>query len=235
MEVKKEDKKILQQNILQQTTQNGCIDSKLKIFDDSDDIGKEEITKYKIINIKVFSATKDNKKVIVGIEYTLRNINSGKTMVKTHKGTMDYEDMYELKIKSGEYLTGLELYYSWENDLGFTQIYFSTSKDNKLSCCSTQNKMFPILINDKKNIIVGFFGQVGTQLNSIGCNYISFEDCAKKELFKFIMLKHLVTSDKKFKKEWDQNYEKLPTDFKFIWKTINMPDNVFVNILRYCL
>ena len=173
------------------------------------------------------------KKNIIGLEYTLRHLYTGRTVVKLHKGSDDYEEMRELKIKSGEFLTGTKLALNQEIN-GISQIAFLTNKDNQISS-SEDDRMLNILVNDKKNIIVGTYGYTNNGLASFGCNYISFKDFLNFCLFKFLMLKHIVNKDKKFKKKWDENYENLSIEFKFLWKAVNMPDNIYANIVRFCI
>ena len=53
----------------------------------------------KIINIKIYSVIENEKTVISGLEYTLRNLYNGKSFVKIYKTSRDLKDMKELNIK----------------------------------------------------------------------------------------------------------------------------------------
>ena len=90
-------------------------------------------------------------------------------------------------------------------------------------------------MNYKNNIILEIHGFIGTNLYSIGCIYSSTEIFIKNLLFRFFMLRHLVKSNKKFREKWNDNYNNLTTDFKFIWRAVNMPDNIFSRIINNCL
>ena len=49
------------------------------------------------------------------------------------------------------------------------------------------------------------------------------------------MLHYLVKKDKKFKKETQKNYDKIPKEFKYVWKTANLRDDLFFNIVKYIM
>ena len=223
-----------QNNILQKTTQIGLIISSLYNFYDDEENINGDIINCKIISIKIYTGKKKEKDFIAGLEYTLKNIYTGKTIVMSHKNNKEYEDMKELKIKTGEYLTGLNVYFNSSNDEPISQICFSTNKGNILSSSSEQNQMQNVLKNDKNNIIIGTYGYLGNELGSIGCNYISFKDFIKLHFFKFFILKDKIQKDSKFKKNWDKKYKNLSKEYKYIWKAMNMPDGIYAVIMSFC-
>ena len=79
-----------------------------------------------------------------------------------------------------------------------------------------------------------FFDVVIKKLDAIGCLYISKKEYLKKKLFRFFMLKNLVKKNEKFKKTLDEKCNELPNDFKYLWRTVNLPDDAFVIIFKYC-
>ena len=48
------------------------------------------------------------------------------------------------------------------------------------------------------------------------------------------MLRYKIQKDINFKKKWDEKYDELPTEFKYLWKAVNLPDTPFAQIIRYC-
>ena len=47
------------------------------------------------------------------------------------------------------------------------------------------------------------------------------------------MLRYLVETDEEFKKESEKNYDNLPDEFKYLWKTVNLPDYSFKQVAKY--
>ena len=90
-------------------------------------------------------------------------------------------------------------------------------------------------MNNKNNIILEIHGFIGTNLNSIGCIYSSTEFFINNLLFRFFMLRHLVKTNKKFREKWNDNYNNLTPEYQFIWRAVNMPDNIFYRIINNCL
>ena len=188
----------------------------------------------KIINIKIYSVIENEKTVISGLEYTLRNLYNGKSFVKIYKTSRDLKDMKELNINNEEYLNRFYVRFSNTKEY-ITQLGFYTNKNKGILVGEEEGEVKTVIMNYKNNIILEIHGFIGTNLYSIGCIYSSTEIFIKNLLFRFFMLRHLVKSNKKFREKWNDNYNNLTTDFKFIWRAVNMPDNIFSRIINNCL
>ena len=188
----------------------------------------------KIINIKIYSGIENKRTIISGLEYTLRNLYNGKSFVKIYKTSRDLKDMKELNINSEEYLNRFYIRFSNTKEY-ITQLGFYTNKNNGILVGEEEGEVKTVIMNYKNNIILEIHGFIGTNLYSIGCIYSSTEIFIKNLLFRFFMLRHLVKSNKKFREKWNDNYNNLTTDFKFIWRAVNMPDNIFSRIINNCL
>ena len=88
--------------------------------------------------------------------------------------------------------------------------------------------------NGGQNFILGTFGCVDKKLDAMGCLYISKKEYLKRSVFRYFMLRYLVKKNKKFKEEWDEKYKNLPSDFQFLWRTVNLSDAPFSQIIKYC-
>ena len=209
-------------------------DKSSHLFNDEDEI--DNLLKYKITRIKIFTKNMDGKILILGIEYALRNLYNGKEIVKTRKGSEEFDDFQELKINSGEYLKELIVRFP-DNVQYLTQLGFVTNKKNKIVVGNDDSGKLRICeMNSGKNVILGMFGYTCTSvLSCIGCDYTSSQNFASSILFKFFCLRHIIRNNPKFKKNWDKNYEKLPLEYKYIWKVVNLPDNVYSIIMGSCL
>ena len=188
----------------------------------------------KIINIKIYSGIENKRTIISGLEYTLRNLYNGKSFVKIYKTSRDLKDMKELNINSEEYLNRFYIRFSNTKEY-ITQLGFYTNKNKGILVGEEEGEVKTVIMNYKNNIILEIHGFIGTNLYSIGCIYSSTEIFIKNLLFRFFMLRHLVKSNKKFREKWNDNYNNLTTDFKFIWRAVNMPDNIFSRIINNCL
>jgi len=203
-------------------------------FDDEENIGKKELSKSKIIDIKIYTKIIEGKNCITGLEYTIRSLYSGKDVVVTHKVSNEFDDYKHLELISGEYLK--EIIIRFPNNAEYiTQLGFITNKNNRIIAGEEDGEIKRIDMNEGKNIILGMSGYVGDKLNCIGCSYTSKKEFASFILFKFFFLRHLVKKDEEFKKKWDEKYNELAPEFKMIWRTVNLPDNCFNIIINTCL
>ena len=123
------------------------------------------------------------------------------------------------------------------NELESEKISLLTEIKNKIVVGNDDSgKLRIIEMNSGKNVILGMFGYTCTSvLSCIGCDYTSSQNFASSILFKFFCLRHIIKNNPKFKKNWDKNYEKLPLEYKYIWKVVNLPDNVYSIIMGSCL
>ena len=187
--------------------------------------GDNAITHYKVI---------EEKNYIIGLGYIMRNLFNGKEIAISHKAPEEFDDFKELKIKSNEYLK--ELNVRFPNNVPYlSQLGFTTTKNNKILVGEEEGELKEIIMNKGNNVIVGMFGNIGKHLTSIGCWYVSKSAFASSILYKFFLLRHLKNKDKNFKKKWDERYNELPKEFKFIWNTVNLPDNIYSLIMNCCI
>ena len=204
-------------------------------FDDEDELKDDERLKYKIIKIKIYTKFLNKKNVIIGLEYSLRNLFNGKEVVISHKTSKEFDDFKELKINSNEYLKELIMRYPNSKDEYITQLGFATNKNNKILAGEEEGELKKFQMNEGKNVIISTYGYLGKNLISLGCYYVPYDKLASSILFRFFMLRHLVKKDESFKKVWDDKYEALPLDYKFLWKMINLPENLYVLVAKMCL
>ena len=170
-------------------------------FDDEENIGKKELSKSKIIDIKIYTKIIEGKNCITGLEYTIRSLYSGKDVVVTHKVSNEFDDYKHLELISGEYLK--EIIIRFPNNAEYiTQLGFITNKNNRIIAGEEDGEIKRIDMNEGKNIILGMSGYVGDKLNCIGCSYTSKKEFASSILFKFFFLRHLVKKDEEFKKKF---------------------------------
>lgn len=212
----------------------GGIDQESKHWDDFEDMGEDELLKHKIIKIQIFTGDYQGKRAIFGVDITYKNLSNGE-IIKTHehRGTEQFLDSKELNIKIDDYLTDFHIRFTNEAEY-ISQLGFTTNKKQSILEGTEEGEDKTIDFNGGDNIIVGTFGCVNKKLDAMGCLYISKLEYFKRKLFRIFMLRYLVKKNENFKKTWDEKFNELPNDFKYLWRTINLPDTAFAFIIKYC-
>ena len=229
-----------------------------KFWDDKEDL-VQDITDYKITNIKIFfnSGKEDlyededeldfneekeeeekkhkiiDEKYIVGVNITYKNLYTGEIRILERKGTDKISGMKELVLKGGEYLKYFDI--NFKNNVNrISQINFRTNKNNEITVGIKDGQDKIIEENNKDVIIVGLFGHYLKRINAFGCIYAEKNFFIKKYLFGFFLLRKYKMKDKEFKEKWDKNINNLDIEFQYLWKVVNLPDAVFSKIIGMC-
>jgi len=214
----------------------GLIKSDSTFFDDIENVDEKIALRKKIIKIEIYTGKKkieqNEKECISGIKLTYRDLYNGKTEEIVHKGTQNFEDVKEFKINPGEYLS--DFYIRFTNECEYiSQIGFKTSKGRDFFAGTEEGENKVVDINDKQNIIIGFYGRLGTHLDAIGIIYTSQKEYFFESLFYVLAIRFLIKKKKEFKEKWEKNYNELEKEYKYLWKTLLLPDPSFACILKY--
>ena len=213
----------------------GGITPESVFWDDYEEMGEENLLKHKIIKVKIYTGTYSEKKVIFGFSCVFKDLFTGKIKEeKVHKGTEQFEDVKEYDIKGEEYLTDFHIRFN--NDAEYiTQLGFGTNKKSPCLLVGTEEgEDKTIELNGGDNIIVGSFGCTNKKLDAMGCLYVSKKEYLKRRLLFIFMLRYKIKKDRNFKKAWDEKCNTLPLEFQFLWRTVNLPDAAFSQIIRFC-
>ena len=223
-----------EKEIIKYSGNYGGITQESKHWDDLEDMGEEELLKNKIVKVKIYTGKYQGKNAIMGVAFTFKNYFSGETKpCNEHKGSEQFEDVKEMNIKGDEYLVDFNIRFTNEAEY-ISQVGFTTSKGNKLLVGTEEGEDKTIESNGGDNIIIGTFGCTEKKLDAMGVLYINKKGFLKKRCFALFMLNHLAKTDEDFKKESEKNYDKLGEEFKYIWKTVNLPDAAFSQVIKYC-
>ena len=161
----------------------GSIDNESKIWYVNDEI---ELLKSRIINIKIFSNMYEGKEIINGIEYTFKNLNTGKTQNILHRGSYNFINVKEFRINNNEYLT--DFYIRFKNEAEYiSQLGFSTNLKRTIIVGNEEGELKIIDSNGGNNIIIGIFGAVNKKLDSLGFIYF------KKKLCKILYISFFIS------------------------------------------
>ena len=187
----------------------------------------------KIIKIKVYTGEMHNLTIILGLSITYKNLSTGKTIEKEHKGCKNFIDLKEFVISNDEYLTEFHIRVPLEAEY-ITQIGYSTNKRHFLVPeIANEGEDKSIQQNGGDYRIVGTYGYFNERLNASGCYFISKKDYIKYTIFPFFALRYLSKKDAKFKENWDKKYTTLPVEYQYIWKLIALPESLFFNVIKY--
>ena len=214
----------------------GGITQDSKHWDDFEEIGEAELLKLKLTNIKIYTGVCNDKVAIAGISTTFKNIFTGKTLKEVeHRGSDEFVDVKELTIKGDEFLTDFHVRFPNEAEY-ISQIGYITNKKNQILVPeqSEDGEDKTIEQNGGNNVIVGTFGCCNKRLDAIGFLYISKKEYTKLLLNGFFILRHMVKKDNKFKEKWEKDYKNLPIEYQYLWKVVNLPDNPYSIIIKYC-
>jgi len=221
-------------SLIQQSLNYGIVDQDSKYWDDVEEIGENDILKYKISKIKIFSTKNEEKEIILGVEVTYTNRLTGQTKsFENHIGSEPVFDTKEMNIKSNEYLSDFFIKCDFKNEY-ITELGYCTTKKNKILIGNEEGKEQKIETNGGEFIIVGIFGCYNKKLDGIGFYYIKQKDYFNKIYQSYFILRYLTKKDDKFKKEWEKKFQKLPIQYQYIWRTVNLSDIVFSGIIKYC-
>ena len=206
------------------------------MWDDYDKEFKDELIKNKIVNIKIYYSNENDieERYIIGLAFTFENVHNGKIKVIEHKGTENISGTKELKIKGDEYLSKFNIYF--KDDIKWiTKISFTTNKGNAITVGNDDGKERPIKENDENKVYIGSYGAFKEKINSIGAYFTKKENYYKVVLFRFLFLRFLINKDEELKKDLESKYNELSLDYKFYWKTINLPNACFQSIIKFCI
>ena len=166
-------------NLIKYTPNFGEITQDSKCWDDFRDFGEKQLSKMKIIKIKVFTGIYKERNAILGISFTYRNSVTGDIKEIDHKGSLEFIDVKEFVIAEDEYLTDFHIRLHDGNEY-ITQIGYSTNKSQFLvpeKSDDGENKY--IDSNGGNNIIIGTFGCINEKLDATGVLFIPKEEYLK--------------------------------------------------------
>ena len=221
--------------LIKYTGNFGLITQDSVFWDDFEEMGEEKLLKHKIIKVKIYTGTYSKKQVIFGFGCVFKDLFTGEVKEeKLHKGTEQFDDVTEYDIKGEEYLTDFHIRIPNEFEY-ITQLGFGTNKKNPCLLVGTEEgEDKTIESNGGDNIIVGTFGCTFKKLDAMGCLYVSKKEYLKRRLFFIFMLKYKIKKDGNFKKAWEEKCNTLPLEYQFLWRTVNLHDAAFSQIIRFC-
>ena len=214
------------------TSMPGVTEEGDKQWDDCDEFKKNEIFKSKILNIKLYH----ENECMIGISFTYKNLISRKIKVIEHLDKVANNEnikMKELKLDDDEYIS--KFYANYDDKIeNFLTIGFGTNKNRQILVGERDDSDVYFNSQDDKNIIVGSFGFLQRRIKAIGCLYYKKSILLKYDLFKFLELRNKIKKNEEFKNKMDKDIENLDIVYKYIWKTVNLPNTPFASVLGFC-
>ena len=233
----KEEEEADDSELIKYSGNYGSITNDSKFWDDFEDIGEEEVLlKSKIVKVKIYTGKYRDKDVLIGVGFNFKNIYTGEITSQEHIGSEQFEEVKELDIKDDEFLVDFFISFKYEAEY-ISQVGFQTNKGNKIFIGTEEGENHCVCVesNGGDNIIVGTFGCYDKKLDAMGILYVKRKDFFRIVFpyFPLLMLRYLIETDEEFKKEIENNYYKFHYDFKYIWRTANLPNDSFKEVVKY--
>ena len=199
-------------------------------FDDHSLLGSN-FFQYKPERI-IFWTSHDNK--LTGIQTWFKGANDKNSINSGENKSSLSENLHEFKIGLNEYLIGCEI---WNGTNSINGISLTTNKSNTFFVGEkTGSKMDIPLLEDKKKIIVSFFGSYNSYLESFGLHLM-----LNKEYMKVLFTGYFELKAKLKEENYKDEIMKKVNDKKFsfqeetIVKTCLLPSAPFNEVMKFCI
>ena len=186
---------------------------------------------HKVTKIKIWTGKKDQKEVIVGIQFTYKSLIDGEEKAPEHKGTTPEEKVDEFVLGEGEYIKGFHI----RIDTEVTQIGFTTSKGNTFLKGGETGEDKIIRLNEQDKYILGIFGCTGAELQSCGVLYVGKQEYIKTLFIGYFDLRYCIKKKEEYKKKMEEKEPSLELSDRALLRTCKLPDAQFNAVIKYCL
>ena len=213
------------------TAKYGQINIASTQFDDHCLLG-QNFYQYKPDRI-IFWTTQDKK--ITGIQTWFKDSIDGKCINSgENKGSLSC-DVHEFVINTNEYLTYCEI---WVGVGYISGILLRTNKSNEFFVGEKKGEKMdiPLFLQEKKNIIVSFFGSYNQYLESFGLHLMHYKDYMKVLFTGYFELKAKLKKDKYREEIMEKMKQKKFTEQEeTIIKTCLLPSTPFNEVMKFCV
>ena len=220
----------MKEEVLLNTPKFGIIKINSVHFNDKDYFKRDDILNYKVNKINIWTGKKEDKDVIIGIQFFYKNIFTGKTVSPgSHIGTEQNIHLHEILLGTTEYLTEFKI----RIDSEVTQIKFISNLNQKYEFGGEIGEEKINDLEDKKYVIICPFGCTTNYLDSCGFWYVDKLTIFQKHLIGYIELRILLRNRKEFKERIKNSKYDFP--YNVLIRACSTPDIIFTTILKYCL
>ena len=203
---------------------------KTKRFYDDKFSTKENLYKYRISKIKVFLGEKDT---ILGLQTFFKDTKGEEIPGEEGRDKSIKEiDVRTLEIAPNDFLCNMHIFVGEDY---ITKLKFVTKKGKELEVGEEggEDRIASVINANKDKIILSLFGGYDKRLELISCKYLPIKDYLGPTIGYFELKKKLKREN--FKNKIIENLSNLSESDKVLFKTCCLPDNVFNEIIKYCL
>jgi hypothetical protein len=200
-----------------------------RFYDDSFST-KENLYQYRISKIKVFLGDKNS---ILGLQAFYKNTRGEEVPGAEGRDKNIKElDIKILEIPPNDFLCNLGIFVG---DDYITKLIFRTRKGKELIVGNDdgEDRTVSQLNSSKENIILSLYGGYRKNLELISCRYVPISDYLGPTIGYFELKRKLKHED--FKQNILDNLSNLSEKDKVLFQACCLPDNVFNEIIKYCL
>ena len=201
-----------------------------KRFDDEQYATKDNLYQYRIAKIKVFLGEKN---LILGVQAFYKNLKGEEIAGAEGRDKSVKElDIKTLDIPPNDYLCNLNIFVG---DDYITKLKFVTKKGRELEVGTEdgEDRIVSQINSNKENIILCLSGGYRKNLELISCKYLPINQYLGPTLGYFELKKKLRHED--FRQKTREKLNLFSDSDKVLFRACCLPDNVFNEIIKFCL
>ena len=221
------------QVLIKTTCNYGTINENSRSYDVCDEIGGENLLKYKIY--KIICQIKSNES-IHGIKFIYRNINDGKEVALINVKSKEFDLIEQEMTFTLEDIIDLR---TWVSDdirlIGF-EVTTNKGRSQKFGYGNDEELRKVYEFENKENNIVGFNVSFD-DTNGVTALYAYY---LNKRTYTFVLYKGLFSlrikvKDEKYRKMIENRLSKMSEKNRILYRISCLPDNQFFQVIKYTL
>lgn len=199
-------------------------------FEDDKYANKENIYQFRISSIRVYIGENNS---ILGVQAFYKDLK-GKEYpgAEGRDKTVKELDIKKLDIAPNDFLCNLNI---WVGDDDIRKLRFGTKKGKELVVGTDdgEDRIISVINDNKDHIILSISGGFRKTLELLSCKYVPIIVYLGPTMGYFELKKKL--KNEAFKKKIEQKFDKLSFSDKVLFRACCLADNVFNEIIKFCL
>lgn len=214
----------------------GTVYADSHLWEDREFFEKDEIPLYRLCKLKIWTGNLENKEVIVGMQTFYKGLNNLKDETKgeMRDKESEFEKCKEIDIAPNDFIINFNFNIGSEV-VTYIKLKTIKGKEYEFGTADFGEAKKTQLTDGKEHVLLCFSGRYRKYLECIAAWYIDL----KKYLVNskgFFELRKKMKNYPEFRDNIVKNKDKYSDSDKILIKiTVDMPDNVFNEIIKFCL